>query len=314
MRCSCVLFIAVHDLLILFLEFVLERWIIFVLFCSGDEKSQEGSADAESAGALMEKLQELKEQLASSQSELEELREQMRLGVLSVECGEEATGGETEGGSGAAEEGPSEMVQQLRMRVTELEEELAKSKGEAGGQNSRDSNTIKQLTEKVEELQAASVQKESTKQDSEKDSKGTETEIAKHLRGKVAELEAALAENERSAAGDGDQVRRLQEHLAEVEGQLRNCVPRSELEEVQVTLGLQCEQLARERADVARRLNDALLDLERLRPPSPGDDEEEEEEEEQSMSSEPSIQSGVQCCFFLFVFFTLKESSGILHI
>lgn len=297
-------FIAMHDLLILFLEFVLERWIIFVLFCSGHEKSQEGGADAESIEALKEKLQELKEQLASSHAELEELREQMRLGVLSVECGEgvtAATGGETEGGCGATEEGPSQVAEQLRARVTELEEALAKRQGEAGDQSSQDSNTIKQLTEKVEELQAALAQKESTKQDSEEDSEGTET--AKSLRGKVAELEAALAEsrtpgNEGGAAGNGDQVYRLQERLAELEGQLRKCVPRSELEEVQVNLGLQCEQLARERADVARRLNDALLDLERLRPPPPGDDEDEEEEEEQSMSSEPSVISGVQCCFF----------------
>lgn len=297
------------DLLTLFFELVLERWIIFVLFCSGDEKSQEGGADAESVEALKEKLQGLKEQLASSQAELEELREQMCLGVLSVECGKgdtAATGGETEGGSGAAEEGPSQEVQQLKAGVTELEEELAKRWGEAGGQSSQDSDTIKQLTEKVEELQAALAQKESTKQEREKDGEGGETETVKCLRNKVAELEAALAESrtpgkEGGATGDGDQVRRLQERLAELEGQLRKCVPRSELEEVQVTLGLQCEQLARERADVARRLNNALLDLERLRPPPPGDEEDEEEEEEQSVSSEPSVISGVQCCccFFL---------------
>lgn len=274
--------------------------IIFVLFCSGDEKSQEGGADAESMEALKEKLQGLEEQLASSQSELEELKEQMRLGVLSVECGEgdtAAAGGGTEGWPGAAEEGPSQEAQQLRARVTELEEELAKRQGEAGGQSGQDSDTIKQLTEKVEELHAALAQKESTKQE------GEETETVKCLRDKVAELEAALAESRTSgkeggAVGGGDQVRRLQERLGEVEGELRKCVPRSELEEVQVTLGLQCEQLARERADVARRLNDALLDLERLRPPARGDDEEEEEEEEHSESSEPSVISGLLCCFF----------------
>ncbi|XP_037625535.1 ankyrin repeat domain-containing protein 24 [Sebastes umbrosus] len=253
----------------------------------GDEKSQEGGADAESMEALREKLRGLKEQLASSQSEFEELKEQMRLGVLSVEC----VGGDTAvAGAGAAEEGPSQEAQQLRARVTELEEELAKRQGDAGGQSNRDSDTIKQLTEKVKELRAALSQRETTK---EEDGEGEETETVKGLRDRLAELEAALAESRTSgkeggAARDGDQVRRLQERLAELEGDLRKCVPRSELEEVQVSLGLQCEQLARERADVARRLNIALLDLERLRPPPRGDDDEEEEEEEHSESSEPS--------------------------
>ncbi|XP_075944709.1 uncharacterized protein ankrd24 [Anarhichas minor] len=253
----------------------------------GDEKSQEGGADAESV-ALKKKLRGLKEQLASSQSELEELKEQMRLGVLSVECGE---GDTAAAGAGAAEECPNQEARQLRARVTELEEELAKRLAEEGGQSSRDSDTIKQLTEKVEELRAALSQRKSAKEEGEKDGESKKT--VKGLRDKVAELEAALAEGRTSgkdggAAGDGDQIRRLQERLGELEGELRKSVPRSELEEVQVTLGLQCEQLARERSDVARRLNNALLDLERLRPPPRGDDEEEEEEEEHSESSEPS--------------------------
>ncbi|XP_061593113.1 ankyrin repeat domain-containing protein 24 [Cololabis saira] len=250
----------------------------------GNEKSREGSADAESTEALKEKLRGLEEQLSSSQSDLEELREQMRLGVLSVECGE---GDIATAVAGGAKGSLSEEVQQLRARVTELEEELTKRRGEAGGQSCQDSDTIKQLTEKVEELQAALAQ-----EGQEKGDKRGEAETVNSLRGKIAELEAALAESRTSGketvvTGDGDQVRRLQECLGELEGQLRKCVPRSELEEVQVTLGLQCEQLARERADVARRLNNALLELERLRAPHRGDDE--EEDEEQSESSEPSV-------------------------
>uniref|UniRef100_A0A3P8U9R2 Ankyrin repeat domain 24 n=1 Tax=Amphiprion percula TaxID=161767 RepID=A0A3P8U9R2_AMPPE len=255
---------------------------------AGDEK--EGGADAESTEALKEKLRGLEEQLASSQSELEELKEQMHLGVLSVECAE---GDIPTAGAGASDGGPSQEAQQLRARVTELEEELAKRQGKGGGHSDPESDTIKQLTEKVEELQAALSQKESTKEGEETQS----GETVKDLRDKVSELEAALAEsrtsgNEGGAGGDGNQVRRLQERLGELEGELRKCVPRSELEEVQVTLGLQCEQLARERADVARRLNDALLELERLRPPPRGDEEEEEEEEEEhSESSERSVVS-----------------------
>lgn len=257
---------------------------------------------------LKEKLCGLQEQLATSQTELEELREQMRLGVLSVECdeGDTATAGAGTGG-GSANEGPSQEAQQLRARVTELEAELAKRLGEAGGLSSVDSDTIKQLRQKVEELQAALVQKESVTEDEEKDGEGEETETVKCLREKVAELKAALAERRTSgkeggAAGDGDQVRRLQERVGELEGQLRKCVPRTEMEEVQVALGVQCEQLARERADVARRLNDSLLELERLRPPPHDEDEEEEEEEEEhSESSEPSVIPGVKCIFFLLI-------------
>ncbi|XP_060934755.1 ankyrin repeat domain-containing protein 24 [Limanda limanda] len=259
-------------------------------------KSQEGGATAESTEALKEKLSVLEEQLASSQSELEELKEQMLLGVLSVDCGEGDTamaGAGTEGGSGAAGEGPRKEAQQLRARVTELEEELAKTRGVEAGQIGQDSNTIKQLREKVEKLQAALAKKESMREEVAKD--GERKETVKGFRDKVAELEAALAESsvsgkEGGAGRDGDKVRRLQERLGELEGELRKCVPRSELEEVQVNLGLQCEQLARERAAVARRLNDALLDLERLRPPPRGGhDEEEDDEEEHSESSERSV-------------------------
>lgn len=251
--------------------------------------------------ALKENLRSLKEQLASSQSELEELKEQMLLGVLSVDCGEGDTitaGARTEGHSEAGEEGLRQEAQQLRARMAELEEELARRQGDEGGQSSHDSDTIKQLTDKVEALQAALAQKQSVGEE-EKDEEQEET--VKCLHDKVAQLEAALAESRTSdkeggAAGDGDQVRRLQTRLGELEGELRKCVPRAELEEVQVSLGLQCEQLARERADVARRLNDALLELERLRPPS--HDEEDEEEEH----SESSVMSGVQsflCLLFL---------------
>lgn len=224
----------------------------------------------------------------------------MQLGVLSVDCGEEArattTGGDVGDGSLATEESPSQESRQLKARVEELEEELAMIRAESGRQRSPGGDTVEQLQEKVERLQAALSQNDSTRAERQ----GDEAETVRRLREKVAELQEALAESrtpvrEGGAAGDGDQIRRLQERLAELEGQLRKSVPRSELEEVQVTLGVQCEQLARERADVARKLNDALLDLERLRPPSPGGaEEEDEEEEERSVSSEPSVTSGGQ--------------------
>lgn len=286
--------------------------VTVVLLCRSEEKSQNGGAEGESAEAMKEKLRGLEEQLASSQTELEELKEQVRLGVLSVEQLDNDRERDTPGtGGGAeAEEGSRQEAQQLRARVAELEAEIAKREGEADGQSSQDSDTIKQLTTKVEELQAALAKRESTKEEGEKNEEEGEGETVKHLRDRLTELEAALAESRasekvdagrESGAGhvEGELVRRLQIRVGELEGELRRCVPRSELEEVQVTLGLQCEQLARERAEVAVRLNEALLELERVRPPShrDGDDDEEEEEEERSESSEPSITSGVQYYF-----------------
>ncbi|XP_024135242.1 ankyrin repeat domain-containing protein 24 isoform X2 [Oryzias melastigma] len=247
------------------------------------EQASDGDSTAaeepnnQTSGADPESVKALREKLRSTEEQLEELKEQMRLGVLSVECGE---GGVAATVAQAANAEQSQEARQLRARVTELEEELARRAGEADG------DLIRQLTEKVEVLQAALDQKEE---------RGAE-EALTSLQDKVVELEAALAESRTSGRegeepADGDQVRLLQERVTELEGELRRHVPRSELEELQVTLGIQCDQLARERADVARRLNDALLELERLRPPPRGDGED-EEEEEHSESSEPSVTSG----------------------
>ncbi|XP_054645312.1 ankyrin repeat domain-containing protein 24 isoform X2 [Dunckerocampus dactyliophorus] len=209
----------------------------------------------------------LKEKLASSLSELEQLKEQMRLGVFSVECGE------GDAAAAGVRWGPSPEARQLKARVAELEEELAKGRAEAAARSSEDAGRIKQLTERVEQLQAA-----------------LQNPAVEDTR--VAELEAAGGGNPSGDAGaNGDQVGRLQERVQELEDELKKRVPRSHLEEVQVTLGLQCEQLARERAEVARRLNDALLELERVRPPAHGEEEEEEEEEEHSEISERSVTS-----------------------
>uniref|UniRef100_A0AAY5KA30 Ankyrin repeat domain 24 n=2 Tax=Esox lucius TaxID=8010 RepID=A0AAY5KA30_ESOLU len=251
----------------------------------GEGESGTEGTEGESSEVLRERVRGLEEQLAHSQSELEELREQVHLGVYSVE---EAGGGAvTHTGSS---EGASQETQQLRERVRELEEALKEGQRQ-GEESAGDSDTVKQLRKKVEELQAAPEEKESGEKED-----GGESEPARSLREKVRELEAALAESKDrvEVKPDGEVVGRLQERVRELEQELRDCVPRSELEEVQVTLGLQCEQLARERAEASLRLNEALLELERLRPPSPqpqGDEEEEEEEEERSEGSEPSITS-----------------------
>uniref|UniRef100_A0A4W5RQL3 Ankyrin repeat domain 24 n=1 Tax=Hucho hucho TaxID=62062 RepID=A0A4W5RQL3_9TELE len=264
----------------------------------------------------------MEKQLAHSQSELEELREQVHLGVYS---GEQAggTGGERETPRGSGEVASLE-TQQLRERVRELEEALKERGGqgegqreEAGlregegegqregeGESAEDNDTVKQLRKKVEELQAA-LEEKGTEKVGEKEDGGGESERVRSLRERVSELEATLVESkesgragggrERVVEPDGEVLRRLQGRVVELEGELRDCVPRSEMDEVQATLGLQCEQLARERSEASLRLNEALLELERLRPPSPtqcqGDEDEEEEEEERSEGSEPSITS-----------------------
>eukprot|EP00063_Salmo_salar_P096386 XP_014071221.1 PREDICTED: ankyrin repeat domain-containing protein 24-like [Salmo salar] len=265
----------------------------------GKERTEE--MEGESSKELKERLCGLEEQLAHSQSELEELREQVHLGVYSME----QAGGH--GGTVGETEGASQETQQLRERVRDLEAALKErerqGEGQSEGESTGDNDTVKQLRKKVKELQAA-LEDKGTEKEGEKEDGGGESETVRSLRERVSELEADLAESKESGrAGErregvvkqeGEVVRRLQGRVGELEEELRQCVPRLELDEVQVTLGLQCEQLARERAEASLRLNEALLELERLRPPSPTHhqgDEEEEEEEDRSEGSEPSITS-----------------------
>ncbi|XP_077573135.1 uncharacterized protein ankrd24 [Stigmatopora nigra] len=238
----------------------------------GDKTSEIDKS--ESLEALKEKLQSLQGQLASSVSELEQLKEQMRLGVFSVEHSERNTT------AADAIEVPGPEAQQLRARVDKLEEELTQKDAKAATRSSQDADRIKQLTEQVEQLQSVLVQNKFASEGGRTNSGGgDQTETVKF----GAELEARVAQEGRN----GIEVHRLVERVGELEGELKKCVPRSHLEEVRVTLGLQCEQLARERAEVARRLNDALLQLEKLRPPAIDEDE----EEEHSESSELSVAS-----------------------
>ncbi|KAJ8374426.1 hypothetical protein SKAU_G00050060 [Synaphobranchus kaupii] len=204
-------------------------------------KSDEGGGEGEveSAEELGGKLQAVEERLAQTLGELEELREQVKVGVFSVEQ------------AGDAQEDTQE-TQHLRQRVEELEVALTERRGKADEEKEKeDKDTVRKLKEKRE--RGGGEDKEEEKE---------EVEVVKSLRGRVKQLQV----------------------------ELRDSVPRGQLEEVQVSMAMQLEQLARERAEAAMRLNDALLELERLRPPPHGE-EEEEEEEERSEGSEPSITS-----------------------
>ncbi|KAL0160201.1 hypothetical protein M9458_043926, partial [Cirrhinus mrigala] len=214
----------------------------------------------------------LEEQLAQTKTELEELKEQMRLGVYSVE----EAGSKPEGGSESPENGVNLENQQLRA-------ELASKKTDGEGLREGDNDTIQQLKQRVAELEAALQDREKGKEE--------ENETVVSLKKQVEELEKAL--EQRKAAGHEDSkgapVNGLQARVEELERALKESVPRGQFEEVQVTLGLQLNQLARERAEVATRLNQALVELERLRPPSHiGEDE---DDEDPSESSEVSIAS-----------------------
>uniref|UniRef100_A0A9J8D7I3 Ankyrin repeat domain 24 n=1 Tax=Cyprinus carpio carpio TaxID=630221 RepID=A0A9J8D7I3_CYPCA len=246
------------------------------------QASTEASSIAEDPGSEEKDQKALEEQLAQSQAELEELKEQMRLGVYSVE----EAGVKPEGGFKSPEEGANLENQQLRARVQELEVELASKKTDGEGLSEGDNDTIQQLKQRVTELEAAL-------QDREKGKEGDkENETVVSLKKRVEELEKALEQRKTSGheEGEGTPVNGLQARVEELEWALKESVPRGKFEEVQVTLGLQLNQLDRERAEVATRLNKALLELERLRPSShTGEDE---DDEDPSESSEVSIASG----------------------
>lgn len=206
-----------------------------------EENGKGATKEAESAGELREKLKGMEQRLAETQAELEELKEQVQVGVFSMELSE----------------GQNPGMQHLMERVKELEEALAeKQRGEDA--------TVKRLLERVRELEST--------------------------------LEQRQAQGRIEGGGDreqaGEAVRRLQGKVEELQAELQESVPRVELQEVQLTMGLQLEQLARERAEASLRLNSALLELEKLRPPTQGDGEEDEDEEEHSEGSDPSITSG----------------------
>uniref|UniRef100_A0A8C2J2E0 Ankyrin repeat domain 24 n=1 Tax=Cyprinus carpio TaxID=7962 RepID=A0A8C2J2E0_CYPCA len=245
------------------------------------QASTEASSIAEDPGSEEKDQKALEEQLAQSQAELEELKEQMRLGVYSVE----EAGVKPEGGFKSPEEGANLENQQLRARVQELEVELASKKTDGEGLSEGDNDTIQQLKQRVTELEAAL-------QDREKGKEGDkENETVVSLKKRVEELEKALEQRKTSGheEGEGTPVNGLQARVEELEWALKESVPRGKFEEVQVTLGLQLNQLDRERAEVATRLNKALLELERLRPSShTGEDE---DDEDPSESSEVSIAS-----------------------
>lgn len=223
------------------------------------------------------KQKSLEQQLACAHAELEELRKEMQLGIDSVTAGLAVTQ------SKAEEEGLSLDIQKLTARVQELEAELA-NKEVAWKEGMNESDIIQQLKQKVEELEESLQVKEKEAQDM--------NESVERSKQRIKELEVALEQGIGArclAEGEEESLNKLQVRVAELETELSKSIPREQLDEVQVTLSLQLEQLARERSEIALRLNQAMLDLERLCPPPHTDkDDSDEDEEEQSESYKSS--------------------------
>ncbi|KAI5620731.1 ankyrin repeat domain-containing protein 24 isoform X3 [Silurus asotus] len=211
-----------------------------------------------------EEIQEnLEQQLACAHAELEELKIEMQMRISQA----------------SSEENGCSDMQTLMSRVQELEAELA-SKELEWKEELNESDKIKQLKQKVEELEESLKVKEKEAEDM--------IEAVEMFEKRIKELEAAPEQGTgtRCLAEDATETLNiLQMRVVELEAELCKSVPREQLEEVQVTLGLQLEQLARERSEIALRFNQAMLDLERLCPPNHTDRDDSDDnnnDEEQS--------------------------------
>ncbi|KAF7703598.1 hypothetical protein HF521_022605 [Silurus meridionalis] len=211
-----------------------------------------------------EEIQEnLEQQLACAHTELEELKIEMQMRISQA----------------SSEENGCSDIQKLTSRVQELEAELA-SKELKWKEGLNESDKIEQLKQKVEELEESLKVKEKEAEDM--------IEAVEMFKKRIKELEAAPEQGTGTrclAEDDKESLNILQMRVVELEAELCKSVPREQLEEVQVTLGLQLEQLARERSEIALRFNQAMLDLERLCPPNHTDRDDSDDnnnDEEQS--------------------------------
>lgn len=221
-----------------------------------------------------EKLKSLEDQLTCAHAELEKLRKETQAETDSVAAGL------TVSHCDAEEKELSSDMQKLSARVKELETELA-NREVAWKDGLNESDKIQQLNQRVEELEESLQVKDKEAQDMR--------ESVEKLKKRIKELEVALEQGIGASLAEEEQeaLNTLHVRVAELEAELSKSVPREQLDEVQITLSIQLEQLARERSEMALRLNQALLDLERLYPPlhSDKDDSDEEQSEIYHQSS-----------------------------
>ncbi|KAK3562084.1 hypothetical protein QTP86_027181 [Hemibagrus guttatus] len=244
----------------------------------GSEDNPEDISEVESKEEGKQKS--LEQQLACANAELEELRKEIKLGIDSVTAGLAVSQFKSE------EKELSSDMQRLTARVQELETELAE-KEEVWKEGLNESDKIEQLKQKVEELEESLQVKEKEAQDM--------SESVERLKKQIQELEVALEQGTGArclSECEEDSLNKLQARVAELEADLGKSVPREQLDEVQVTLSLQLDQLARERSEMALRLNQALLDLERLCPPPHADKDDSDEDNNKEEQSESYKLSG----------------------
>lgn len=241
-------------------------------------RSEDNTEVSEVESKEEKKQKSLQQQLACAHAELEELRKEMKLGIDSV------TAGLAVNQFRAEEKEPSSEMLRLTDRVKELEAELAE-KEEAWKEGLNENDKTQQLKQKVEELEEYLQVKEKEAQDL--------SGSVEYLKKRIQELELALEKGKGEGEEEEESADKLQTRVAELEAELSKSVPREQLDEVQVTLGLQLDQLARERSELALRLNQALLDLERLCPPPHTDKEDSDEDNNKAEQSESYKPSGV---------------------
>lgn len=264
--------------------------MIHILRSEGNpEDTGEVGPKEEEGLAREEKLKSLEQQLACAHTELEKLRKEMRLGIESTDADSAVNH------SNAEDKGLSSDLQKLTARVQELEAELA-NKEVVWKEGLNESDKIQQLNQRVEELEESLQVKEKEAEDM--------SESVEKLKKQIKELEVALEQGTGAsclAEGEEEAFKKLQVRVTELEAELSKSIPREQLDEVQITLGLQLEQLARERSEMALRLNQAMLDLERLCPPSHSDKDDSDEDssnEEQAERYQQSSVLGDECIHY----------------
>ncbi|MGH0176463.1 UNVERIFIED_CONTAM: hypothetical protein FKN15_072374 [Acipenser sinensis] len=99
-------------------------------------------------------------------------------------------------------------------------------------------------------------------------------------------LELKKARQEAAEAGEAlrqrvEAVKELEARVQQLQDSLAHRVSLEEFQEMRLGLSIQLEEISRERAELAEKHNQALLEIERIRGPEEEEEEEQEEEEEE---------------------------------
>ncbi|KPP73813.1 ankyrin repeat domain-containing protein 24-like [Scleropages formosus] len=205
-----------------------------------DILEQEQGEGTGGEGPLKERLQELEQELTKALEELEELRGRAQVGVMDKEAPVE------DGNQEVQQRGEHMQKQEEQVEVMTTGE---KPDQEGAGRSDADADGV--WSEKAEEVM---------------------TELEGNVENNL------LAEQEQGGEWDRDPAPSLRAEESIQQGVLQDRLVSVEMELEPSTPGLQLEQLAQERAEVAARLAEALRELKRMRPLPELSGEEEEED------------------------------------